>query len=140
MVERRTALNTSAPAAIARNTSASGKLNVDRPKPVIASPQIATAMSTARPGRRVPVVQPLNVAAIVAPRPEAAAMNPTPAGPTMNTSSARAGYSDRGDPNTMALMSIRNVVSTSRRRLAKRRPSTIDDRLGGPPRAPAGWA
>jgi hypothetical protein len=53
---RSTALMTSAPAARARNASASGKLNVARPNPVIPRPHTATAISTARPGRRTVVV------------------------------------------------------------------------------------
>ena len=46
---RSTALMTSAPADSARNPSASGKLKVASPNPVIPSPQTATAISTARP-------------------------------------------------------------------------------------------
>ena len=76
-----------------------------------------------------------------APRPAAAAMNPTPAGPTLNTSSASAGNSDRGDPNTIALRSTMKVASTSRRLRANRSPSmTARDARARARRAQAGSA
>ena len=127
---RSTALMTSAPADRARNPSASGKLNVASPKPMIARPQTATAISTARPGRRTVVVQPLNSAPSMAPKPTADHIRPTPAAPTMNTSRASAGNSELGHPKTIALMSTTNVASTSRRRRAKRSPSATAAKLG----------
>ena len=113
---RSTALMTSAPDAMARNSRASGKLKVASPKPTMPRLQTATAIRTARPGRRTFDVQPLNMAATKAPRPTADAIRPTPAGPTRNTSRARGVNSDRGDPKTIALMSTtRKVARTSRR-------------------------
>ena len=48
----------------------------------------------------------------------------------MNTLSASAGYSERGDPKTIALRSTTNVARTSRRRRANRRPSRTAAMLG----------
>ncbi len=62
--------------------------------------------------------------------PTADDMNPTPAGPTRNTSRASGVNSDRGEPNTIALMSTRNVARTSRRLRAYRRPSATVRKLG----------
>ena len=127
---RSTALMTSAPADSARNSSASGKLNVDSPNPTIAEAphRDRDQHGATRPahGRRPPAEH----RAEHRPEADAPTMKPTPAGPTPNTSSASAGNSDLGHPKTIALMSTTKVASTSRRLRANRSPSATAATLG----------
>ena len=115
IVERKTADRTSAAPAIARQTRASGNENVARPNPTMARPHTLTAMTTARPGRRMPATQPDRSAPRKAPTPGAAAIRPRPIAPVPKTSRASAGKRTVGIPKTIAARSIANVERTSRR-------------------------
>jgi hypothetical protein len=129
-VDRKTAESTSAAPAIARNMRARGKKKVDSPNAVIASPQMITARTTARPTRRTTDTQPDSSAPRNAPIAGAAARRPSPAGPTRNTSRARTGKSDVGIPKIMASRSMTKVASITRRSIANRNPSRIAARPG----------
>ena len=93
---------------------------------MIATPQPITATMTARPCRWIRDTQPVVSAPTRAPAPGAAYRNPSVAASPPNRVTASAGNSARGMPNTMALMSMMNVLSSTRLPLRKRRPSRTD--------------